>query len=62
MYIGETINLRRKLLPTVTDGKYDCAKRRGITHIHVHANLNGEPARRSEQEDLIRRYRPACNE
>jgi len=58
IYIGETGDLSARF-----DGhhKMPCIKRNGATHIMVHANNNGERARRAEEADLLANYASACN-
>lgn len=58
-YIGETVNLDMRL---GDHEKEACARKHGATHIHAHLNSAGEKARRLEENDLIRKYNPPCNE
>ena len=61
VYIEETFNLRGRLTPLYTHPKYDCAMRRGMTHIHIHVNTQGADDRKREEDDIVSRYRPECN-
>lgn len=58
-YIGQTSNLNQRL---GDHEKEACARRNGATHIHAHLNAGGETVRRAEEADLIRKWRPPCNE
>ena len=59
IYIGETEDLSQRF---DNHHKMPCIRRNGATHITVHANYNGEQARKAEEADLIANYRPICNE
>lgn len=61
IYIGQTSSLRDRLGPD--HHRWDCAKRNGLTHIHVHTSVNNEAIRTGEEIDLINwgRTRPVCN-
>lgn len=61
LYIGQTSNLSSRLSPLSGHEKYDCARRHGITHVHIHVNTGGEQARLREERDLINRFNPPCN-
>ena len=58
-YIGQTENLNNRL---GDHEKEACAKREGATHIHTHLTSGGEKARKAEEEDLISKWKPPCNE
>lgn len=58
VYIGETSDLSERF---DNHHKAQCIGRNGATHIHAHVNSGGEMARRSEESDLIARWRPTCN-
>jgi len=58
-YIGETENLNQRL---GNHEKEACARKHGATHIHAHLNSGGEEARRQEENDLIMKWKPPCNE
>lgn len=60
LYVGQTKDLSERL--TDSHEKKRCAVRLGATHIHAHANKNGEAARLKEEGDLIRGMAPRCNE
>lgn len=57
-YIGQTENLNRRL---GDHEKEACAKRHGATHIHAHLT-EGETIRKTEEKDLILKWKPPCNE
>ncbi len=61
VYIEETFNLRDRLTPLYAHPKYECALRRGMTHIHIHVNNRGADDRKREEFDIEARYRPECN-
>ena len=61
VYVGETFNLREQLTSLYAHPKYECALRRGMTHIHIHVNNRGADDRKREEFDIIARYRPECN-
>jgi len=58
-YIGQTENLDKRL---GYHEKEAYAKRFGATHIHAHLTPGGEAYRRKEERDLIREWKPPCNE
>ncbi len=58
LYIGQTEDLSNRF---DNHHKIDLAKRHGATHIHAHANENGERARLAEETDLVKKWNPACN-
>ena len=56
LYIGETTDLNQRLLD------HDCEfSLFRATHVCVHVNPFGEESRKSEEQDLIGRWQPACN-
>ena len=57
-YIGETENLNQRL---GDHEKEECARRHGFTHIHAHLNSAGEAVRRTEEKELIMKWKPPCN-
>jgi predicted GIY-YIG superfamily endonuclease len=57
VYIGQTNDLNRRL---TNHEKQQCVDSRGASHLCVRVNA-GERARLLEEEDLIRRWNPACN-
>ena len=59
IYISETSDLSG---PYDKHLKMQCIKRIGVTHIHAHTNNNGWQGRLDEKEDLIRNYKPICND
>lgn len=59
IYMGQTANLGTRL---ENHEKEECARRNGATHVHAHINPSGEKARKAEEEDLIHRWQPVCNE
>ncbi len=58
-YIGQAENLNMRL---GDHEKESCAKRHGATHIHAHLVCSGEDDRKKEERDLIREWKPPCNE
>ena len=58
VYVGETSDLSERF---DNHHKMPCIKRIGATHIHAHRNSGGTNARRAEESDLVRNFKPACN-
>ncbi len=58
VYIGQTNSLKNRLS---SHEKESCAIRNGATPIHVHTN-SSEVSRLNEEEDLIFKWKPSCNE
>lgn len=61
LYIGHAQDLRSRLEQLALHENHVCAIRRGVTHVHVFTNHEGEQAQRHIEEELVKRYRPACN-
>ena len=59
LYFGQTDDLKDRI--TSTHHKWACAKRNGMTHIHAHQNPN-QSARLDEEQDLIAKWAPVCND
>ena len=59
LYIGQTSSLKNRLVSS--HEALPCAGRNSMTHIHAHANYNGEAARLLEEKDLIDSNNPPCN-
>ena len=59
LYIGQTDNLKERITPA--HHKWACAKRNGMTHIHVHQNA-AESTRLAEERDLLANRNPVCND
>lgn len=59
VYIGQTDSLKKRLENHNEDS---CVQRNGATHIHAHTNSSGEDARKSEEQDLIPKWKPTCND
>ena len=59
IYIAQTRDLHQRLEGhvTLTD-----AIAKGATHLHAHYCTAGQAARCSEEQDLIHRWQPVCNE
>lgn len=57
LYFGQTGNFEDRF-----DGhhKWDCAEKRGATHIHAHLNAR-ESDRLAEESDLVKKWNPPCN-
>ena len=58
-YIGQTENLAQR---PGDQEQESCARRNGATHIHAHLTSGGEEARKAEEQDLIQKWKPPCNE
>ena|SRR5208283_4218907 len=58
-YIGQTENLGNRLS---NHEKETCAKKNGATHIHAHTSGDGDQTRQAEEEDLIFKWQPPCND
>jgi predicted GIY-YIG superfamily endonuclease len=58
VYIGQTDNLDERL---GNHNEEQCAKRNGATHIHAHTTAS-KAARLAEEADLIRKWKPVCND
>jgi hypothetical protein len=59
IYFGETKNLSERF---DYHHKIECARGNGATHIHAHVNDGTEQQRRDEETDLVRRWKPVCND
>ena len=59
IYIGETEDISERF---DYHHKIDCIKRNGATHIHAHKRSNDKETRRKEESDLIRKWKPICND
>ena len=59
VYIGQTSSLSQRLASH--EKEQSVTRRGGATHILAHISVNAM-ARRDEEADLIRRYRPPFNE
>jgi hypothetical protein len=59
LYIGHTVSLQNRL---AGPEKEACTKHHGATHVHVHTNRAGEARRAVEEDDLIAKWRPVCND
>ena len=59
LYIAQTRDMHQRL-----EGheKLQDATEKGATHIHVNFSSTGQAARCSEEQDLILRWKPVCNE
>jgi len=58
IYIGQTSDLNERLS---NHEQQECVDGKGATHLCVHKNTNGEPARLAEEKDLILLWQPPCN-
>ncbi|MBN2412968.1 GIY-YIG nuclease family protein [candidate division KSB1 bacterium] len=58
VYIGQTNNLNERL---ENHEKENCARSNGATHIHAHLN-SLKQNRLNEELDLIKKWKPVCNE
>lgn len=61
LYIGQTDNLSLELILD-THPKGDCIIDTGATHILVHLSDFNEDTRIAETIDLIKNYKPICND
>lgn len=59
IYIAATRDLHQRLEGHITQTD---AVAHGATHLHAHYCSAGRSARCSEEQDLIHRWRPECNE
>jgi hypothetical protein len=59
LYIGEGRDLSGKLLERDVQS---CVATNGATHVHAHANPDGDGPRRVETRDLVENYQPGCNQ
>ena len=59
IYIGQTENLAESF---EDHHKKECVKNNGATHIHAHKSTNNEAIRKAEESDLIRKWKPLCND
>jgi hypothetical protein len=59
IYISQTRDLHQRLEGHVTLRE---AIANGATHLHVHYGTAGPAARSTEEQDLIHRWRPVCND
>lgn len=59
IYIAQTRDLHQRLEGHVTLAD---AIAQGATHIHAHYCTAGQGARHTEEQDLIHRWQPVCND
>lgn len=59
VYIGQTSNLNERL---AGHNEEQCARWNRATHIHAHTSPSQETERKSEEKDLIRKWKPVCND
>lgn len=59
LYIGETRDFDEGFAPPEREA---CARGQGATHVHVHFSSPSWQIRKAEEEDLIARWKPPCNE
>ena len=59
IYIAQTRDLHQRLEGHVKPAD---AEANGATHIHTHYCTAGQSARCSEEQDLIHRWQPVCND
>ena len=59
LYIGQTENLKKRI--TTSHHRWPCVKILGATHIHAHRNMPSVN-RTAEEQDLIKAFRPPCND
>lgn len=58
IYIGQTGNLRERI---ENHDQLPCIRRNEATHICSHTSSSDEETRRAEEDDLIQRWDPVCN-
>ena len=61
LYIGETESLRDRPLGPGHE-KWPCAVDHEVTHIHAHESSPARSVRQVEEQDLIRKWNPPCND
>jgi len=59
IYIAQTRDLHQRLEGHVS---LEDAMANGATHLHVHFCTTTQAARYTEERDLVRRWRPLCND
>jgi hypothetical protein len=59
IYIAQTRDLHQRLEGHVT---VEDAMAKGATHVHVHYSTTGQAARCTEEQDLLHRWQPVCND
>jgi predicted GIY-YIG superfamily endonuclease len=59
IYIGQTDDLSERF---DNHHKMSCIRRNGATHICAHKSSENESTRRAEELDLIKRWKPTCND
>ena len=59
LYIGETQNFAARFQ---NHEKTACAQQRSMNQIHYHIHNGNAQVRRAEEQDLIRRWNPPCND
>jgi hypothetical protein len=59
IYVGETGDLSARF---DNHHKMGCIRRHSATHILVHRSSEDDAVRRAEEDDIIARYSPPCND
>ena len=59
IYIGETEDISERF---DNHHKMPCIKQNGATHIHAHKSNIIKETRREEESDLLKKWRPICND
>ena len=59
LYIGETQNFAQRFQ---NHEKAACAQQNGTNQIHYHSHNGNAQTRRAEEQDLINRWNPPCND
>lgn len=59
IYIGQTGDLSERF---DNHHKMPCIRQNGATHIHTHTSSADEATRKAEEDDLIERWHPICND
>ena len=58
LYIGETGSLSQRI--GSGHERWQCARRRGMSHVHIRPNSNPS-SRRTSESDLLGQYETPCN-
>ncbi len=59
VYVGETGNISDRF---DSHHKMPCIKRHGATHLTTHESSNDVKVRRLEEQDIIKKQNPPCND
>ena len=59
VFVGEIRNFDE---PLVQPSEWACVQQAGATHLHAHFSSPSWERRQAERDDLIARWKPACND